>query len=469
MMTSRFAASARGRRCVVVLVVGALGSRWSASARADDADVSLFHAAAPATGYFRGDGPRVVRTGELQAGFAFELGEQLLISRDPQTGEPVMDGEIVARRAALHLTAGYGLSDSLEVGVALAAALQAGDESRFRPALRQAALGDLRLYGKRTLLASGRWKSAATLEVSLPTASARAYFGEAGSAATALLIGGLEERSDGKGWSVTAQAGYRVREAAAVGDLEIDDEILGGIAGRYPIAEDRLWAQAEVYGAWGVQGKGNELERPVELLAGARLRVGKSWIAQAALGFGLTQGYGTAELRGVVSLGIAPGGPEPVRVARDWTPSDDDEPVFEEPGDATAPAEDPTELKLVGDRIVLPAAILFELGGDEIRPEGQEVLARVLEMWRANPSWVAMAVEGHTDLRGATRLNQELSERRATNVRAALIALGASAEALRAVGFGKSRPLTLGDGEADHARNRRVELVITQRQVEGSR
>lgn len=460
-------ASRRGlvRGCAAVLAFGVMNSK---AARAEDADVGLFHAASPATGYFRGDGPNLVSQGQLQAGFAFELGEQLLVSRDPLTGEPVMDGEIVARRAALHLTAGYGILESFEVGISLAAALQSGDESRFRQELRQAALGDLRLYGKRTLFSKGRWRSAATLELSLPTSSARSYFGEAGVAATGLVTGGLEGRSGGRGWSVTARAGYRLREATTVGDLEVDDELLGGIAGRYPIAENRLWAQAEVYGAWGLQGKGNELERPVELLAGARVRVGKGWIAQAAMGFGLTQGYGTAEVRGVVSFGLAPGEPMPVKVAREWTPPEDDEPVFDDPEPAPIAAAE-TELRLVGDRIVLPAAVLFELGGDEVGPEGHKVLARVLEMWRANPSWSAMAVEGHTDVRGATRLNQELSERRADNVRKVLISLGADAATVRAVGFGESRPLAQGMSEEDHARNRRVELVITQRQVEEQR
>lgn len=455
------------RFCAVA--ISAISAFESSPASAEDADVSLFHAASPATGYFRADGPRVVREGELQAGGAFELGEQLLVARDPMTGEAVMAGEIVARRATLHLTAGYGLSEALEVGVALAAAIQTGEASRFRPALRQAALGDLRLYGKRTLAVAGRWRSTATLELSLPTASERAYLGEAGVAATGSMIGGVEGRPDGQGWSVTAQLGYRLREATAVGDLEIDDEVLGGIAGRYPIVRDRLWAQGEVYGAWGVQGKGNELERPVELLAGARLRIGQGWIAQVAMGFGLTQGYGTAELRGVVSLGFAPGEPAPARLVRAWTPSEDDEPVESVIEPATEPSSAETELRLVGDRIVLPAAILFELGGDEVGAEGREVLARVLEMWRGNPSWAAMAVEGHTDVRGATRWNQELSERRANHVRAALISLGADPAALRAVGFGESRPLAAGDSEENHARNRRVELVITQRQVEERR
>lgn len=463
----RVAAPARRARPAAALAgaIAAVAHALAVSpARAEDADTQLFHAAAP-TGYFRGEGPAVVGAGGVHVGAAFELGEQLLVSRDPQTGEPVMDGEIVARRAALHLTAGYGVSRNLEVGAALLAVLQSGDESAFRPALRRAAIGDLRLYAKQRLLASGRWRAAASLELALPTASTRAYLGASGAGASALLIGGLEGRADGRGWSVAAQAGYRLRSAAAIGDLEIDDELLGGVAGRYPLIADRLWAQAEIYGAWGVQGKGNELERPVEVLAGARLGVGNGWIAQAAVGLGVSQGYGTPELRGVVSLGVGPGAPPPPRLARDWTPSEDDEPVWPLAEEAEPPSPPPSsELRLVGDRIVLPAAILFELGGDEVGPEGRQVLQQVLELWRANPGWAAMSVEGHTDVRGATRQNQELSERRAQNVRAALISLGAEAGALRAIGFGEGRPLTSGQREEDHARNRRVELVITQRQ-----
>jgi len=74
-------------------------------------------------------------------------------------------------------------------------------------------------------------------------------------------------------------------------------------------------------------------------------------------------------------------------------------------------------------------------------------------------------IEGHTDLRGDPALNQRLSERRAASVRARLIELGIASERLEAVGKGATSPVTTGVSEDDHARNRRVEFVITRRRV----
>jgi outer membrane protein OmpA-like peptidoglycan-associated protein len=430
-----------------------------APARAENAAVGLFHGAAPATGYFHQEGPRVVENGAYQLGVTFDLGSELLVARDPATGELVMDGELVGRRASLHLVARLGLWRNLEVGLAVSTALQSGDDSPFRAELRRAGLGDLRAVGKLGLWQRGRWRTAASLELALPTSSDRAYLGDETVAATGLMTVGV----DGDGWCVSAQAGYRARGATRLGDLELDDEVIAGIAGRYPLLPGLLWAQAEAYGAAGVNGKGNELERPVEALAGVRVQLGAAWIVQAGLGTGLTQGYGTAELRGVISVGLIPTPPPSPQLARrEWTPPEDDEPVDV----AASPAAAAPELQVIGDRIVLPSSVLFDVGGDELHAEGRAVLQQILELWQRSPSWTAMSIEGHTDVRGSSSLNQALSERRASNVREALLSLGASAAAVTSVGFGETRPVSSGQSEADHARNRRVEFVITRRQVE---
>jgi OOP family OmpA-OmpF porin len=65
-------------------------------------------------------------------------------------------------------------------------------------------------------------------------------------------------------------------------------------------------------------------------------------------------------------------------------------------------------------------------------------------------------IEGHADIRGDAAFNQALSERRAANVRAALIKLGMNPEIVTAEGFGATRLLTTGTTEEDHRANRRV-------------
>lgn len=75
----------------------------------------------------------------------------------------------------------------------------------------------------------------------------------------------------------------------------------------------------------------------------------------------------------------------------------------------------------------------------------------------------AITIEAHTDVRGASEDNLELSRRRAETVRTALIARGAPAAALGAVGYGETRPL---DRRA-HTRNRRIAFTVSRGASDG--
>lgn len=70
-----------------------------------------------------------------------------------------------------------------------------------------------------------------------------------------------------------------------------------------------------------------------------------------------------------------------------------------------------------------------------------------------------LEVSGHADERGTTEYNLALGGRRAEEVRRYLVGLGADAKALRAVSFGKERPVDRAHDESAWAKNRRVELV----------
>jgi peptidoglycan-associated lipoprotein len=71
----------------------------------------------------------------------------------------------------------------------------------------------------------------------------------------------------------------------------------------------------------------------------------------------------------------------------------------------------------------------------------------------------SLEVSGHADERGTTEYNLALGGRRAEAVRKYLVGLGADAKALRAVSFGKERPVDPAHDESAWAKNRRVELV----------
>lgn len=115
------------------------------------------------------------------------------------------------------------------------------------------------------------------------------------------------------------------------------------------------------------------------------------------------------------------------------------------------------------DRIVLEERVLFDVLRARVKSSAMPVLEAIVRLWRQHPEWTKVRIEGHADVRGDAQFNQELSERRAANVRAALVKLGMSPDIIVAEGFGASRLLTTGTDEEDHRKNRRVEFVVIAR------
>ena len=103
--------------------------------------------------------------------------------------------------------------------------------------------------------------------------------------------------------------------------------------------------------------------------------------------------------------------------------------------------------------------IYFDFGSDWIRAESEPVLKEIAQTMTGNPSW-KLDVEGHTDNIGGDAFNQNLSERRATAVKQALVTrFHIVPERLTTVGYGATRPKESNDSLEGRARNRRVELV----------
>lgn len=134
---------------------------------------------------------------------------------------------------------------------------------------------------------------------------------------------------------------------------------------------------------------------------------------------------------------------------------------------------DRSDIRIVGDRFVVPSELLFASGTDELTPValGQlDALATTLtEVASEIPSgidWV-LRIDGHTDKRpiATTRFpsNWELSSARAIAIVKYLITKGVPAKRLSANGFGEFRPLDPGENEAAYAVNRRIEIQLTNR------
>jgi chemotaxis protein MotB len=132
------------------------------------------------------------------------------------------------------------------------------------------------------------------------------------------------------------------------------------------------------------------------------------------------------------------------------------------------------DIRVVGDRFVFESSVLFDVGKADISPAGQKSLdtlaSAVLDLEREIPPdipWI-LRVDGHTDNRpitgaGQYKSNWELSAARAVSVVQYLISKGVEPDRLAAAGFGEFQPIDQGTDEEALARNRRIELKLTER------
>lgn len=135
---------------------------------------------------------------------------------------------------------------------------------------------------------------------------------------------------------------------------------------------------------------------------------------------------------------------------------------------------DRENIRIVGDRFVFQSEVLFPSGSARINDAGREQLHKVadalLQLKKEIPpdiDWV-LRVDGHTDdvpLSGSGRYrdNWELSTARATAVVKLLMDDGVPPGRLVAAGFGEYQPLDPSDTPEARAKNRRIELKLTQR------
>jgi chemotaxis protein MotB len=130
-------------------------------------------------------------------------------------------------------------------------------------------------------------------------------------------------------------------------------------------------------------------------------------------------------------------------------------------------------ISIVGDRFVLQSDVSFGVSSAELTPAGTAQMAELAATFRQiidrippDVNWV-LRVDGHTD---ATPIhnarfasNWELSAARAISVVKFLITQGIPATHVAATGFGENQPVDPGDTPEAYAKNRRIEIRLTDR------
>jgi outer membrane protein OmpA-like peptidoglycan-associated protein len=124
-------------------------------------------------------------------------------------------------------------------------------------------------------------------------------------------------------------------------------------------------------------------------------------------------------------------------------------------------ASDAAAVRREGDllAITLKGDVTFDHDSDVVRPGLYNELDRIAQIMVKYPQTLIM-VAGYTDSTGSDSYNQQLSERRAANVKKLLVQRGVQESRVSIVGFGKSQPVATNATPEGRQMNRRVEIRI---------
>jgi OmpA-OmpF porin, OOP family len=101
----------------------------------------------------------------------------------------------------------------------------------------------------------------------------------------------------------------------------------------------------------------------------------------------------------------------------------------------------------------------FDNDADTLRPDSTAILEGAVATLKRYPKF-KVEVAGHTDSRGSSAHNADLSSRRAKVVMDYFIAHGVGADRLSSKGYGETQPVGNNYTEAGRMKNRRVELRV---------
>jgi len=445
------------------LVCGSLLS-LSASAQAAyrSLDTQLVQPALQPEAAVAVDGLRFGTPGKLVGGSALQLEHMPLeYFQDGQSAGPA-----VRYRGTLHIGAGVAVSRVVGVQARFSGAYQLpGDEPELKPE-HELGTGDLGLGVKAALYRGRRLLLGPSLDLWLPIGAENSWISET----QARYCPALLADADLDALRLLGRVGLVARPTYDSGyQLDLGSELALGLAALVPIKGglSGLVEASSRHGFANFMQQG--AENPVELKAGARLRLPRGLQLDLVAGTGLTNGYGTADLRVLTSLVWFPPMPPPVPSPVP-NPQPErmthDEPPPPEPDLPLPPASPSWEEGVLAQvhrgRIVIREPVQFALGTAEILPPSLPVLQAVADVMNAYGQIELLVIEGHASQEGPVEFNYELSNHRAAAVYRALVASGVRPERLAFRGRGETVPVEQEDGLHDLAEHRRVEFRIAR-------
>ncbi len=118
-----------------------------------------------------------------------------------------------------------------------------------------------------------------------------------------------------------------------------------------------------------------------------------------------------------------------------------------------------------GMTIILPdSTFRFPFDSAELSQKNRELLSRIAGILLVSKGY-GLSVFGYTDDVGTAEYNHQLSLRRASAVEQYLIESGIDKATINVKGYGKTSPIVAGTGPTARAKNRRVEIALTDTQI----
>jgi len=203
--------------------------------------------------------------------------------------------------------------------------------------------------------------------------------------------------------------------------------------------------------------------------AGARIFVSEDWFIRAdfrhLLVFKAFDGNPVNNLEYTLGLGFYLGDkpqPAPVAVAAPVVveapapPPPAPAPVVVPPAPVAAPTMVEKDIIEKGRATI---DVEFDFNKANIKPGYDAELAKFAEVLKKHPE-LNLIIEGHTDSVGSVAYNKTLSQKRADAVKDYLVKnLGIDASRLKAVGYGKAKPIADNKTAEGRQKNRRVEAA----------
>ncbi len=110
--------------------------------------------------------------------------------------------------------------------------------------------------------------------------------------------------------------------------------------------------------------------------------------------------------------------------------------------------------------VITLSDVLFNVDKAQLKSGGGRTVQKLAAFLAQYPEY-KVSIEGHTDSTGSDGHNQDLSERRAYSVQAALVNDGISGDRVATHGYGESSPIASNDDASSRQLNRRVEIILS--------